>query len=161
MESTSRILPQKCYGWGGGISDDDETNCIDLDNCDMKVGLTFDNEDIALNSIQKWTRKALCPLSKVRNQKSKVGQDGERTKGRRCFKCCHGLNRNSRSKVVRPHQRIKNTGCQVKLNINEQEDGTWMVTTCMLEHSGHPVTEMFFFKPIGCKEVEGRRQSIC
>ena len=135
-------------------ADDDETNYIDLDISDMKVGLTFDNEDIALNSIQKWTRKALCPLSKVRNQKSKVGQDGERTKGRRCFKCCHGLNRNSRSKVVRPHQRIKNTRCQVKLNINEQEDGTWMVTTCMLEHSGHPVTEMDFLSHQAARKLK-------
>ena len=36
-----------------GESDDDQTNCIDLDICDMKVGLTFGNEDITVNSIHK------------------------------------------------------------------------------------------------------------
>ena len=32
-------------------------------------------------------------------------------------------------------------GCKVKVNINEQEDGTWMITSCFLEHSGHETSE--------------------
>ena len=64
---------------------------MDLDVEDMKMGLTFDNEDSAILSINKWSEKAFCPLSKSRYQKPKVKPDGERIKGRRCFQCCHGL----------------------------------------------------------------------
>ena len=41
--------------------------------------------------------------------------------------------------------RNRNFNCPVKVNLNEQDDGSWEVTTCHLEHQGHPVTAKAFF----------------
>ena len=38
---------------------------IDLDEGDLKMGLVFETEDIAMKSIQLWSEKTFCPLSKV------------------------------------------------------------------------------------------------
>ena len=45
----------------------------------------------------------------------------------------------------RPGQRYKFTNCPVKVNLNEQDDGSWEVTTCVLEHRGHVITSKGFF----------------
>ena len=37
----------------------DSNSFIDLDVEDMKLGLTFDNEDVAILSINKWSEKVL------------------------------------------------------------------------------------------------------
>ena len=123
----------------------DSISIMDLDVEDMKMGLTFDNEDSAILSINKWSEKAFCPLSKSRYQKPKVKPDGERIKGRRCFQCCHGLKYTRKVTEKRPWQRVKFTGCPVKINLNEQEDGKWMVTSPHLTHEGHPVTKSSFY----------------
>ena len=85
---------------------DDSKLFIDLDVEDMKMGLTFDNEDVAILSMNKWSEKALCPLSKARYQKPKIKPDGERIKGRRCFQCCHGLKYTRKVTEKRPWQRV-------------------------------------------------------
>ena len=46
----------------------DSKSFIDLDVEDMKLGLTFDNEDVVILSINKWSEKTLCPLSRARYQ---------------------------------------------------------------------------------------------
>ena len=71
--------------------------------------------------------------------------DGERIKGRRCYQCSHGIKFTSKASEKRPWQRLKFKGCPVKVNLNEQEDGTWMVTSLVLEHMGHPVTKANFY----------------
>ena len=124
---------------------DDSKLFNDLDVEDMKMSLTFDNEDVAILSMNKWSEKALCPLSKARYQKPKIKPDGERIKGRRCFQCCHGLKYTRKVTEKRPWQRVKFTGCPVKINLNEQDDGRWMVTSLHLTHEGHPVTKSAFY----------------
>ena len=54
------------------------------------------------------------------------------------------MQRKSKATAQRPSQRLKFTKCPVKVNLNEQDDGSWMVTSCVLQHSGHPVTEQNF-----------------
>ena len=48
-----------------------DISIVDLDVEDMKMGSTFDNEYSAILSINKWSGKAFCPLSKSRYQKPK------------------------------------------------------------------------------------------
>ena len=38
---------------------------VDLEEGDLKMGLIFETEDIAMKSIQLWSEKTFCPLSKV------------------------------------------------------------------------------------------------
>ena len=107
----------------------------------MKVGLVFKTEEEAVSTIENWCRKTFCPLTKVRRQQPSE-RNGKRIRGQRGYKCAHGVERKSRSKdEQRPYQRIKFTGCPVKLNINEQEDGTWMVTSSISEHVNHESSE--------------------
>ena len=80
-----------------------------------------------------------------RRDKPKIDEKGRRFFGRRTLVCAHGINRASNSKGDRPLQHIKFTNCPVQVNINEQYDGSWMVTKCVLDHSGHPVTSHDFF----------------
>ena len=44
---------------------DNRQDFIDLDEGDLKMGLVFETEDIAMKSIQVWSEKTFCPLSKV------------------------------------------------------------------------------------------------
>ena len=38
---------------------------VDLDEGDLKMGLIFETEEIAMKSIQLWSENTFCPLSKV------------------------------------------------------------------------------------------------
>ena len=42
----------------------------------------------------------------------------------------------------------------MKVNLNEQEDGSWMVTSLILEHSGHPVTKADFYSHQVARKLE-------
>ena len=90
----------------------------------------------------------------ARYQKPKVKDDGERIKGRRCFQCSHGIKYTRKVTEKRPWQRVKFTGCPVKVNLNEQEDGSWMVTSLFLEHLGHPVTKADFYSHQAARKLD-------
>ena len=117
----------------------------EIDDSEMMIGLVFATEEAAVEAIDAWSVKAMCPLSKIRYQKG-VEKNGEYIKGRRCYQCPHGVTRKSKATGARPSQRLKYTKCPVKLNLNEQDDGSWIITSCVLEHSGHPVTEQNFLR---------------
>ena len=53
---------------------------IDIEPDDMAVGLVFPSDEVAVASIQSWSAKALCPLSRIRYQKG-FEKNGEYTKG--------------------------------------------------------------------------------
>ena len=120
-------------------------SCDEIDDSEMMIGLVFATEEAAVEAIDAWSVKAMCPLSKIRYQKG-VEKNGEYIKGRRCYQCPHGVTRKSKATGARPSQRLKYTKCPVKLNLNEQDDGSWIITSCVLEHSGHPVTEQNFLR---------------
>ena len=42
-----------------------EDECVDLGEDDLKMGLVFRTEEVAMKSIQVWSEKTFCPLSKV------------------------------------------------------------------------------------------------
>ena len=44
---------------------DCEVEYIDLGEDDLKMGLVFKTEEVAMKSIQLWSEKTFCPLSKV------------------------------------------------------------------------------------------------
>ena len=44
---------------------DCEDEYVDLGEDDLKMGLVFITEDVAMKSIQVWSEKTFCPLSKV------------------------------------------------------------------------------------------------
>ena len=43
----------------------DSDDIIELEENDLKMGLIFKNEEVAVKSIQLWSEKTFCPLSKV------------------------------------------------------------------------------------------------
>ena len=58
------------------------------------------------------------------------------------------------SESKRPCQRLKFTGCLVKIKLNEQGDGTWVVKNCILDHVGHPVTESNFYSHQQARKID-------
>ena len=45
---------------------------------------------------------------------------------------------------TRQGEKYKFTNCPVRVNLNEQEDGSWEVTTCNLEYEGYKITNKIF-----------------
>ena len=43
----------------------DSGNIIELEENDLKMGLIFKNEEVAVKSIHLWSEKTFCPLSKL------------------------------------------------------------------------------------------------
>ena len=54
------------------IMNECDMDFVDLEEGDLKMGLTFSKEDIAMKSIQLWSEKTFCPLSKVSLNKKLV-----------------------------------------------------------------------------------------
>ena len=44
----------------------------EMDNAEIMIGLVFPNEEAAVEAIDAWSVKAMCPLSKIRYQKVPV-----------------------------------------------------------------------------------------
>ena len=44
-----------------------EPKIVELEEDELKIGLAFENEEIAAKSIQLWSEKTFCPLAKVCN----------------------------------------------------------------------------------------------
>ena len=59
-------------------SDISDKNLIDIPVDGLIVGLEFDNEDIAVNSIMAWSRKVFCPLVKSRRSPGLTETNGEK-----------------------------------------------------------------------------------
>ena len=104
----------------------------------MEPGINAKTEEEMVKAIDAWCQKNFIPLTKVRRKAPGTNTEGDRVRGQRGYKCAHGVERQSKSKdEKRPFQRVKFTGCQAKVNVNEREDGTWTITTCNTEHIGH------------------------
>ena len=138
---------------GGGEYPSINCQFKDIEIDDLKLGLNFPSEEVALNAIENWSVKSLCPLSKIRYRKGKL-VNGEKVKRRRCLACPQGIERKTDGKGDRPGQRVKFSNCPVKVNLNEQDDGSWEVTTCHLEHKGHPITAKAFFSHQQSKKLD-------
>ena len=107
----------------------------------MEPGINAKTEEEMVKAIDAWCQKNFIPLTKVRRKAPGTNTKGDRVRGQRGYKCAHGVERQSKSKdEKRPFQRVKFTGCQAKVNVNEREDGTWTITTCNTEHVGHEVS---------------------
>ena len=76
-----------------------------------------------------------------------------KNKGRQCFSCPHGIKRKGTGTNQRPCQRVKYTGCQVRVTVNEQHEGCWAVMTCFLEHEGHALTKQLYFSRQRAKKL--------
>ena len=84
----------------------------------MKPRIVFKNKEEAVASIDKWCQETFNLLTKVRRQQPGV-RNGKRIKGQRGYKCAYGVERKTRSKdEQRPFQRVKYSGCPVKVQIN-------------------------------------------
>ena len=105
--------------------------------------MVFENEAsaAAVDSILNWDRKSLCPLMKSRRIKTAAETEGA-TRGRR--NCPHGIYRKLKSEN-RPTQHVKFTKCPCLININDQEDGSFVITKAILEHFGHIVSEKDYY----------------
>ena len=114
---------------------DSEADFINIPVDGLVVGLSFENENIAVNSVLEWSKKVYCPLVKSRRAKTAAESDGK-SRGRRCFECPHGKGRPPSVTGVRPKQNVKFTKCPVSININEQEDGSFLIKKAVLTHSG-------------------------
>lgn len=105
---------------------------------------TFPSEDEAVLHIDKWCEETYCPFVKIGRRKPHTNDKGVRIRGQRRYKCSGGIERKSKATFARPYQNVKFVGCMANLNINEQEDGSWMITSFHLEHTGHSNTPMNF-----------------
>ena len=56
-------------------------------------------------------------------------------RGRRTLQCPHDVQRRIKSEV-RTKQHVKYMKCPVTINMNEQEDVSFVITKAFLEHSG-------------------------
>ena len=89
-------------------------------------------------------KEGILPACKVKTI-SWFDRDKWRKRGRRCFECPHGKTRPSKSTGIRPNQNVKFTKCHVSININEQDNGSFVVTKAILDHINHPVSKKDFF----------------
>ena len=117
----------------------------EMDTSEIMIGLVFPTEEAAVEAIDTWSVKAMCTLSKIRYKKG-VEKNGQYIKGRRNYQCPHGVICKSKATGARAYQRLKYTKCHVKVNLTEQDGGSWMITSCVLDHSRHPVTEQNFLR---------------
>ena len=85
---------------------------------DMRIGLIYPSEDVAVDAILKWGEKALCPLAKARRTKT-LAESGGKTRGHRCLDCPHSRSRKKGENEIRQKQRYKFTKCPVSIVINE------------------------------------------
>ena len=115
----------------------------DIDKDELKVGLLFPSENAAVEAILRWGEKSLCPLMKARRDKGLAETEGKR-RGRRCLDCPHGRNRKA-NRELRPNRAVKFTKCPVTVVVNENDDGTWVVSKTVLEHFGHSVTKKDYY----------------
>ena len=121
------------------------TEYVKIGKHNIKNGIVFLSHDIGVKSIEMWCHESLCPLSKARFRKPLVTESG-RIKGRRDFLCSHGIKFTSKSASKRPWQRVKYTGCPVRIALCEQEDGTWVISNCnVTNHIGHCISEADYF----------------
>ena len=51
------------------VIDGEDDEVVDIPSDGLVVGLTFKNENSAVNSILKWSNKTFCPLIKARRDK--------------------------------------------------------------------------------------------
>ena len=79
---------------------------------------------------------------------------GRRKNGRRVLKCPHGIWRKSRNQGERPIQRVNYCKCPVQVNLLEQEDSSWIISHCNLEHEGHPVGAKNFYSHSKNKKIK-------
>ena len=111
---------------------------------DMRIGLIYPSEEVAVDAILKWGEKALCPLSKARRTKT-LAESGGKTRGRRCLDCPHSRSRKKGENEIRQKQRYKFTKCPVSIVINENDDGSWEISKATLEHFGHQVSQKDYY----------------
>ena len=98
----------------------DLPNDINDEVLDLKIGLVFPTLETSTKYISKLLYNTLCPLVKTRSQKSMITDKGIRIRGCQCFSCPHGIKRKGTGSNQRPCQRVKYTGCQVHVTVNEQ-----------------------------------------
>ena len=122
----------------------DMFSSCDIGIDDMKPGLAYPSEEVAVEAILRWGEKALCPLMKARRTKGLL-ESGGKTRGRRCLDCPHSRNRKKGENEARPKQTYKYTKCPVSIVIGENDDGSWVVTKALLEHFGHQVSRKDYY----------------
>ena len=63
------------------------------------------------------------------------------------FKCPHGMKKSSSSTGKRKVEATAAyVGCPVRVNVNQQNDGSFVVTTAVLYHENHEVSREMFDK---------------
>ena len=144
-------------GWTGVIEGEDDENGghededLDLPNgdlhipthpCNMEIptdwksGVTsFCCERSAVNAINWFQRVNHCCLGYKRTVKPNPEKN---IKGRLNFACIHGINHHRINIHPKPKlreiQRVNNVGCEMKIFINQQKDGEWLLRSFDVEH---------------------------
>ena len=118
---------------------------VEIEEDGMKVGLTYQDENTAVDAVLNWGAKVLCPLAKSRREKGLDESEGTK-RGRRYLNCPHGRKRCTKTTGDRKSQNVKFTKCPVSILIQENWDKTWTITKVNLEHFGHVVTEKEYFR---------------
>ena len=69
-----------------------EEEFIEIGVDEMKNGIKFKSEAIAVKSIEKWCEKSFCPLTKTRYRRRAMNiENGKIIYARRDWKCCHSI----------------------------------------------------------------------
>ena len=103
----------------------------DLQLDEMKPGLIYPSEEVAVDTILNSGEKAFCPLMKARQTKS-LAESGGKTRGHLCLDCPHSRSRKKGENYLRPKQSYKFTKCPVPIVINENDDGSWEISKATL-----------------------------
>ena len=100
---------------------------VEIEEDGKKVGLTYHDENTAVDAVLNWGAKVLCPLAKSRREKG--SDESEETKrGRRYLNCPYGRKRCTKTTGKRKSRNVKLTKCPVSILIQENWDKTWTIT---------------------------------
>jgi hypothetical protein len=108
----------------------------------LGIGMRFPNKEDACAYIQSYCNTHLSPMITARNSIS-----GAKSLRRISFKCPHGMKKRSKSTGKRKAEvTTAYVGCPVRVNLNQQNDGSFVVTTSVLNHESHEASREMFEK---------------
>lgn len=105
------------------------------------VGMTFPDKATMQESIRSYSISNYSPLVIRKSNKN-------RHMLLRCsYQCPHGIKRKSLSTGIRKANSVNYfTNCPVKVDLNEMEDGSFVIQNLLLQHENHEVSEEQYSK---------------
>ena len=129
----------------------------DFIKTNLNVGMTFVGKEDALAHINSYCNSNFSPLIIRSSNKTR-----SKSLLRLFYKCPHGVEKRSKSSGKRKCEvAAAYVGCPLRLAVNQQEDGTFVVDIAVLEHKNHEVgREMFARYPINRRLSKDHQDAV-